>query len=149
NRMCLAQISIPILGYVAVSPLLEQFSLLVIAAVLVAILFRKRFTKPTAEDPPVRLYSARFNQRFGTPKDQLRHNPVRRYASCHCLDAQYEPEPSENEGEVEGEAAAEHATREWQELCFHTEMQDTSSDAWNTLEAYIEKVRADESDALD
>ena len=73
----------------------------------------------------------------------MRPNPVRRYASCHCLDAQYEPD------EVEDEVAGEHGLRpEWQELLFHTEVQETDSHAWKSLEAYIAKVREEGCDEL-
>ena len=55
----------------------------------------------------------------------MRPNPVRRYTSCHCLDAQYERD------EVEDEGGGEHGLRpEWQELLFHTEVQETDSHAW-------------------
>jgi hypothetical protein len=74
------------------------------------------------EDPPMKLYRPRFNQRSGTPIAELRPNPVLRYASCHCL--------------------------ERQELLFHSEVQDTDSDAWKALEAYIAKVREEGSDEL-
>jgi len=95
------------------------------------------------EDPPVKLFRPRFNQRSGTPPLELQPNPVQRYASCHCLDAQYEPDQP---GEVrDGERAA---CAEWQELVFHTEVQDTSSDAWKSLEAYIAEIRDKGSDEL-
>ena len=48
---------------------------------------------------------------------------MRRYASCHCLDARYK-------------------------LSLHTEVQDTDSDAWKALEAYIAKIREEGSDEL-
>ena len=99
--------------------------------------------KPAAEDPPMKLFRPRFNQRSGTPDDELRPNPVRHYASCHCLDAQYEPDELEDEGN------GDHGVRpEWQEVLFHTEVQDTDSDAWKSLEAYIAKVRDEGSDEL-
>jgi hypothetical protein len=118
----------------------------------VALIFlRKGRAKPAAEtssvkEQPVKLFRPRFNQRSGTPDTELRPNPVRHYPSCHCLDAQYEPD--ENEGAEE--SAAEHVVRrpEWQELLFHTEAPDTNSDAWKSLEAYIAKVRDDGSDEL-
>jgi hypothetical protein len=118
-------------------------------AALIEIL-RYHLKKRAAENPPVKLYRPRFNQRSGTPQVQLRPNPVRHYASCHCLDAQYESE-EEYEDEVDDESERERSVRhpEWQELLFHTEVQDTNSDAWQSLEAYIAKVRDDGSDELD
>jgi hypothetical protein len=122
--------------------------LFVVAAMdaVVAILLRKGLTKPAAEDPPVKLFRPRFNQRSGTPDAELRSNPVRHYASCHCFDAQYELD----EDEVDEEDAGEHGVcrPKWQELLLHSEVQDTNSDAWNSLEAYIAKIRDDGSDEL-
>lgn len=133
------------LYHLAVSEFWQELSLLVVAAALVAILFRKRFRKP-AQDSAVKLYRPRFNQRSSTPRAELRPNPVRHYPSCHCLDAQYELD----EDEVDEEGTEERGVRrrEWQELLFHTEAQDTSSDAWRSLETYIAKVRDDGSDEL-
>ncbi len=71
----------------------------------------------------MKLFRPRFNQREGTPDAMLAPNPVRRYASCDCLKAQYE-------------------AQEWQELSFHTETQDTHSDAWSALQEYIRAVDA-------
>ncbi len=136
---------ISVLCYLAVSVSWEQFGLFFIAATaaVITILLRKRMKKPAAEDPPVKLYRPRFNQRSGTPFAELGPNPVRRYASCHCLDPQYEPD------ETEAESSGEQSVRpEWQELLFHTEVQDTDSDAWKSLEAYVAKVRKEESDEL-
>lgn len=137
-----------LLAYLAVRGFWSQFSLFVAAAVAVvmAILLLKRLTKPAADDPPVKLFYPRFNQRSGTPDSELRPNPVRHYASCHCLDSQYDPD----EDEMDEQDAGEHPVRwpEWQELLFHTEVQDTSSDAWKSLEAYIANVRDDGSDEL-
>jgi hypothetical protein len=97
----------------------------------------------------VKLFRPRFNQRSGTPQAELRPNPVRHYASCHCLDTQYELEEDEDKDEVEEGAQEDGVSRrEWQELQFHTEVQDTSSDAWKSLEAYIAKVRGERSDEL-
>jgi hypothetical protein len=95
------------------------------------------------EDPPIKLYRPRFNQRSGTSPAELQSNPVRCYGSCHCLDAQYEPDEPEKEGAVEQAPRAG-----WQELLFHTEVQDTTSDAWKSLEAYIAKIREEGSDEL-
>ena len=74
----------------------------------------------------MKLFKPRFNQREGTPDSGLTPNPVRRYPICDCL------------------------TRpgQWQELALHTEIQNTHSDAWKSLEAYIQKVAADGSDEL-
>lgn len=110
------------LCYLGVFVFWEQFSLLVIAAAGAAFLLRKRLRKPAAEDPPMKLYRPRFNQRSGTPFAELRPNPVLRYAACHCLDS------------------ALRARR------IHTEVQDTDSDAWKSLEAYVAKVREEGSD---
>lgn len=91
----------------------------------------------------MKLFRPRFSQRSGTLPLELQPNPVQRYASCHCLDAQYQPdEPGE---ERDGEQAA---CAEWQELVFHTEVQDTASDAWKSLEAYIAEIRDKGSDEL-
>ena len=130
--------------YLAASVFWKQFGLFAIAAALtwIAVLLRKRRKKPSAEEAPVRLYRPRFNQRSGTGFGELKPNPVRRYASCHCLDAQYEP-IEEEEGEEE-----QRVRPEWQELSFHTEVQDTDSDAWKSLEAYIAKIREEGSDEL-
>jgi len=99
--------------------------------------------KPVPEDPATRLFRPRFNQRSGTPDAELAPNPVRRYASCHCLDAQYAPD------EMGEERDGEKVVRpEWQELLFHTEVQDTASDAWKSLEEYIAKIRDEGSDEL-
>ncbi|HKW64690.1 MAG TPA: hypothetical protein VJN89_19210 [Candidatus Acidoferrum sp.] len=133
----------------AVSEFWQQFSLLVIAAALVAILFRMRLRTVAAKDSYVKLYRPRFNQRSSTPQAQLRPNPVRHYASCHCLDAQYERDQDEKETDEEGAEKCGVGRREWQELSFHAEVQDTGSDAWKALEAYIAKVRNDGSDELD
>ena len=108
---------IVVLGYVS-----DPGIVIVAVGFLIAILLRG-LKKPAAEDPPVKLYRPRFNQRSGTPQAELRRNPVRHYPSCHCLDTQSE--------------------------LFHTEVQDTSSDAWKSLEAYIATVRDDGSDELD
>ena len=142
---------IPILGCFAVHEFWNEFGVIVIFAVgvLIAILLRNRLPKRAAEDPPVKLFGPRFNQRSGTPQAQLRPNPVRHYASCHCLDAQYEPDEDEDEVEEQSEREPSVRRREWRELLFHTEIQDTNSDAWNSLEAYIAKVRDDGSDELD
>jgi len=124
-----------------VSAFWEQFSPLVIAAAGVAFLLRKRLKKPAAEDLPVKLYRPRFSQRSGTPFAELRPNPVLHYAECHCLDRQYKPDESE------AESPEQQSVRpEWQELLFHTEVQDTDSDAWKSLEAYVAKVRDEGSD---
>jgi hypothetical protein len=77
------------------------------------------------------------SQPSGTPNAELAPRPERISPCCKCLDAQYGPE--EGRQEVAGE---------WQELSFHTEVQDTTSDAWNALETYIAKVREDGSGEL-
>ena len=142
---------ISILCYLAIPEFWYQFGLFVILAigVLLTILRRKRLTEPASENPPVRLFSPRFNQRSGTPQAQLRPNPVRHYASCNCLDAQCERDEDDDEVKEEGEEERSVRRREWQELLFHTEVQDTNSDAWNSLEAYIATVRDNRSDELD
>jgi hypothetical protein len=123
------------------------FFAIVVLVALVTMFRRKRLTKSASENSPVKLFSPRFNQRSGTPQAQARANPVRHFASCHCLDAQYEPDENEPDEDGGGEHGAHR--REWQELRFHTEVQDTNSDAWNSLEAYIAKVRDEGSDELD
>jgi hypothetical protein len=117
--------NISVLRYLAVSAFWEQFSLLLIAAAGAAFLLRKRLKKPAAKDSPVKLYRPRFNQRSGTPFAELRPNQVLSYASCQCF-----------------------VRPQWQELLFHTEVQDTDSDAWKDLETYIAKVREEGSDEL-
>jgi len=77
----------------------------------------------------MKLFKPRFNQREGTPDSELAPNPVRRYPSCDCLGPHYESE-------------------QWQELVLHNEIQNTNCDAWKSLEAYIQKVRAEGSDEL-
>src|SRR5919109_728152 len=77
----------------------------------------------------MKLYRARFNQRFGTPDSALTPNPVRRYPWCDCLTPQYESD-------------------QWQELMLHNEVQDPHSEAWKSLEAYIREVAADGGDEL-
>ncbi len=129
----------------------DHFGLpLVLAAdVLIIFILTKGLTKPAPEAPPVKLYRPRFNERSGTPNSELRPKPVRHYASCHCLDAQYEPakdEPVQNELDEKEEPVR---PLEWQELSFHTEVQDMNSEPWQSLEAYIAKVREDGSDELD
>jgi hypothetical protein len=74
----------------------------------------------------MKVFKPRFNQREGTPDSALTPNPVRRYPTCDCLTR----------------------TGEWQELALHSEIQNTRSDAWKSLEAYILKVAADGSDEL-
>jgi len=135
--------NISVLRYLAVSAFWEQFSLLLVAAAGAAFLLRKRLKKPAAKDSPVKLYRPRFNQRSGTPFAELRPNQVLSYASCHCLDPQYESD------EREAESSGQQSVRpQWQELLFHTEVQDTDSDAWKDLETYIAKVREEGSDEL-
>lgn len=72
----------------------------------------------------MKLYKPRFNQRAGTPDSELAPNPVRYYPSCECL-------------------APQCGSKQWQELALHNETQNTNSDAWQSLETYIEKVRAE------
>lgn len=97
--------------------------------------------KPTPEDPPMKMFRPRFNQRSGTPDAALGPNSVQRYASCHCFDPQCEADEKEHSGEKNVRPA-------WHELLFHPEVQDTDSEAWKSLEAYIAKVREERSDEL-
>jgi len=127
--------NISALCYLAVSVFWEQLSLLVIAASGVAFLLRKRLKKRAAEDPLVKLYRPRFNQRSGTRFAELRPNPLLRYAGCHCFDPQ-----------LRGRRTG---ARWRKELLFHPEVQDTDSEAWKSLEAYIAEVREEGSDELD
>jgi hypothetical protein len=78
-------------------------------------------------DVAMKLFRARFNQREGTADSALAPNPVRRYASCDCLKAQYGGKP-------------------WSELSFHLEEQDTSGEAWKALLEYINRVAANGDD---
>ena len=41
-----------------------------------------------------------------------------------------------------------HESGKWQEVLLHDEIQDAHSDAWKSLEAYIEKVDAEGRDEL-
>jgi hypothetical protein len=75
----------------------------------------------------MKLFRARFNQRQSTPDSSLRANPVLRYASCDCVSPQFKRQG-------------------WQELKFHTEVQDTTSDAWVALEQYVAEVAASGAD---
>jgi hypothetical protein len=77
------------------------------------------------------LFSARFNQREGTPKSELRSNPVRCYPTCDCLENREHTEQSKF-----------HA----QELQFHTAIQDEACDAWRALEDYIHHIEAQGED---
>lgn len=74
-------------------------------------------------DRPLKLLFPRFDQRAGTPDSDLKPNPVRRYATCRCVDLRAFPE-----------------NRKWSEPELHGEAQDTHSDAWKALEFYIETV---------
>lgn len=75
----------------------------------------------------MKLYTALFNQRRSTPGFLRRANPVVRYAKCHCLDAQYKK-------------------CKWTELPFHEDLQDTTCDAWLSLEQYIREIVANGGD---
>src|SRR5437016_6577393 len=85
----------------------DRFGLFVIVAAgaVIAILLCKGLKNSAAEDPLVKLFRPRFNQRSATGDAELKPNPVRRYASWHCLEAQYEPDEAEDEG------AGEHGLR--------------------------------------
>jgi hypothetical protein len=74
-----------------------------------------------------KLFKPRFNQREGTPDDALTPIPVQRYAACDC----YTPR---------GESLKR------QEIQLHSEVQDTTSEEWNLLEAYIDDIRVNQSD---
>ncbi len=74
----------------------------------------------------MKLFKPRFNQRFETPDSELQPNPVRSYATCDCLTRQ------------PGGA--------WKEPRFHIEIQDTNSDAWRSLEAYIQQLAREGTD---
>src|SRR5271165_349076 len=77
----------------------------------------------------MKLFRARFNQRAGTPDSAVSSNPVRHYPSCNCLAHRVE-------------------VNELQEPMFHDEVQDTNSDAWKSLETYIQQVHAGGGDEL-
>ena len=77
----------------------------------------------------MKLFRPRFNQPYGTPDSALTPNPVPNYPSCDCLEPQYE-------------------SGKWQELALHSEVQDTQSDAWKSLETYIQEVKADGREEL-
>lgn len=74
----------------------------------------------------MKLFKARFNQRSETPDSELQPNPVRSYALCNCL------------------ARPTQGPRQAPKL--HTEFQDTNSDAWKSLEAYIQRLAKEGSD---
>ena len=117
--------------------------LIVVAGVLTALLFILRRPKTSASALAPKLFRPRFNQRSGTSPSELHPNPVRHYAWCNCLDAQYDPP----EGKLDGNGNPVPKL-EWRKLSFHTKAQDTNSGAWKSLEAYIAKVREDRSDEL-
>jgi hypothetical protein len=77
----------------------------------------------------MKLFKPRFNQRSGTPDSELKPNPVRRYPACNCLGSQFE-------------------SHQWEELKLHDEIQDIHSDAWQSLEEYIDSVHAAGGDEL-
>jgi hypothetical protein len=77
----------------------------------------------------LKTFPARFNQREGTPDSALLPNPVLCYPFCDCLTSFYQ-------------------SGKPRELAFHSQIQDTQSDAWKSLEEYIQKVEADGSDEL-
>ena len=77
----------------------------------------------------MKLFKPRFNQRSGTPDSELKPNPVRRYPACNCLGSQVE-------------------AHQWQKLKLHDEIQDEDSDAWKSLEEYIDRVDAAGGDEL-
>lgn len=106
------------------------------AATFLVVLLLGRLKKNSTESLPVKFFRPRFNQPSGTPPSELRPNPVRRYAVCDCLTRQYDDKYFDEEEEG-------RKRLEWQELPFHTEVQDTNSDAWKALEAYISKVHVD------
>lgn len=81
------------------------------------------------DEKEINLLYPRFDQREGTSDSQLRPNPVRRYATCRCVDY------------------FQHVkSGKWQELGLHAEQQDTTSEALQALEWYVEKLAADGSD---
>lgn len=75
-------------------------------------------------------YRPLFNQPSDTPDSERKSNPVRRYATCSCI------QPYGNHGK--------YALTK-----FHEEMQDTQSDAWRCLEQYIESVRSSGAEIFD
>jgi hypothetical protein len=70
----------------------------------------------------MKLFITRFNQYQRTPDSELKLNRVLRRPSCDCFT---------------------HQGR-WRELTLHNEILATGSDAWKSLEAYIQKVAADQ-----
>jgi hypothetical protein len=141
----MVSVNLAALCYLAVSASWGLFSLLVGAATAVgtALILRKPWEKRLAGNSSGRVFRACFDQRSGTTFAELRRNPARNYPLCHCLDAQYRPDDG-----TQAVAWAEVVTPEWQELSLHTEVQDTTSDAWKALEAYIAKVREEGFDEL-
>lgn len=84
----------------------------------------------------MKLFKPRFDQCHDTPDSALKPNPVRHYATCNCLRAQWKYEQEDE------------ASTQWQELSFHADKQDTESEAWKALEDYVESVLADGADEL-
>ncbi len=71
----------------------------------------------------MKLFGPRFNQGLSSENVPVKRNPVRTYPTCNCLDAQYK-------------------SHRFPALKLHAEKQDTTSDAWRSLEQYIDDVRA-------
>lgn len=76
-----------------------------------------------------KVYKPRFHQREATPQGKLVANPVRYYASCECV---IPPQPP----------------GKWQERTLHSVAEDTHSEAWLSLEAYIREVAGSGADEL-
>ena len=85
----------------------------------------------------MKLFLPRFNLPQETKDSGWRPNPTPHNTPCDCLTPQYENiEPDEDEEAKRPKSVG------WNELSLHTEVQDTNSEAWKSLEAYVAKVRA-------
>ena len=71
-----------------------------------------------------------FNQPSDTPDPERRGSPVRRYPTCSCI------RPHGKKGQYAFSA-------------FHEDVQDTQTEAWRSLEHYIESVRSSGGEIFD
>ena len=86
----------------------------------------------------MKLFLPRFNVPPEITHSGWRPNPTPHNTPCDCLTPQYEN--METDEDEEGERLESVG---WNELSLHTEVQDTNSKAWKSLEAYVAKVCAD------
>ena len=86
----------------------------------------------------MKLFLPRFNLPPETTDSGWRPNPTPHNTPCDCLTPQYENMETDEDEEAERPESVG-----WNELSLHTEVQDTNSEAWKSLEAYVAKVCAD------